>query len=66
MRKMLKAIITEDGSETAHELAGILRTNGFEVSTVIKDGTLIIEKLKSGENPDINLMDGFMPRLEAL
>ncbi len=66
MRKMLKAMITEDGSETAHELAGILRTNGFEVSTVIKDGSLIIEKFVSGERPDVLLIDGFMPRMDAL
>lgn len=66
MRKMLKAMITEDGSETAHELAGILRANGFEVSTVIKDGMQIIEKLASGERPDVLLIDGFMPRMDAL
>lgn len=66
MRKMLKAIITEDGSETSHELAGILRSNGFEVSTVIKDGICIIEKLKEGIIPDVLLIDGFMPRLDAL
>ncbi len=66
MRKMLKAMITEDGSETAHELAGILRTNGFEVSTVIKDGMQIIEKFTSGERPDVLLIDGFMPRMDAL
>ena len=66
MRKMLKAIITEDGSETSHELAGILRSNGFEVSTVVKDGTKLVEKLNAGERPDVLLMDGFMPRLDAL
>ncbi len=66
MRKMLKAMITEDGSETAHELAGILRTNGFEVSTVIKDGMQIIERLMAGERPDVLLIDGFMPRMDAL
>ncbi len=66
MRKMLKAMITEDGSETSHELAGILRSNGFEVSTVIKDGTKIVEKFSQGERPDILLMDGFMPRMDAL
>lgn len=66
MRKMLKAMITEDGSETTHELAGILRTNGFEVSTVIKDGMMIIERLASGERPDVLLIDGFMPRMDAL
>ena len=66
MRKMLKAITTEDGSETSHELAGILRSNGFEVSTVVKDGTKLVEKLNAGERPDVLLMDGFMPRLDAL
>ncbi len=66
MRKLLRAMITEDGSETLHELAGILRSNGFEVTTVIKDGTKIIEKLKEGERPDVLLMDGFMPKLDAL
>ncbi len=59
-------MITEDGSETSHELAGVLRSNGFEVTTVIKDGSRIIERLKEGENPDILLMDGFMPRVDAL
>lgn len=66
MRKMLKVMLTEDGSETLHELAGILRSNNCEVSTVIKDGTQILEKLKSGEVPDVLLMDGFMSRLDAL
>ena len=37
-----------------------------QVSTVIKDGTQIVEKLKSGEVPDVLLMDGFMSRLDAL
>ena len=66
MRKMLKAMITEDGGETSHELAAILRTNGFEVSTVIKDGSQITDRLKAGERPDVLLMDGFMPRMDAL
>lgn len=66
MRKMLKVMLTEDGSETLHELAGILRSNNCEVSTVVKDGTQILEKLKSGEVPDVLLMDGFMSRLDAL
>ena len=66
MRKMLKAMITEDGSETSHELAGVLRSNGFEVLTVIKDGGRIVERLKEGDVPDVLLIDGFMPRLDAL
>ena len=66
MRKMLKVMLTEDGSETLHELAGVLRSNNCEVSTVIKDGTQVLEALKSGANPDVILMDGFMARLDAL
>ncbi len=66
MRKMLKVMLTEDGSETLHELAGILRAGGCEVTTVIKDGAKIIEKLRAGERPDVLLMDGFMARLDAL
>ena len=66
MRKLLRAMITEDGSETLHELAGILRSNGFEVTAVVKDGTQIVERFKNGERPDVLLMDGFMPKLDAL
>ena len=53
MRKILKVMLTEDGSETLHELAGILRANNCEVSTVFKNGTQVIERLKSGEQPDV-------------
>ncbi len=66
MRKTLKVMLTEDGSETLHELAAILRNENCEVQTVIKDGTQIIEKLREGEIPDVLLMDGFMSRLDAL
>ena len=59
-------MLTEDGSETLHELAAVLRSNNCEVSTVIKDGSKIIEKLQEGERPDVLLMDGFMSRLDAL
>ena len=59
-------MLTEDGGETLHELAGILRSKNCDVSTVGKDGTLVVEKLKQGEVPDVILMDGFMPRLDAL
>lgn len=66
MRKVLKVMLTEDGSETLHELAGILRSNNCEVSTVFKNGTQVIERLKSGERPDVLLIDGFMSGLDAL
>lgn len=36
------------------------------MTAVIKDGTQIIEKLRSGEAPDVLLMDGFMSKLDAL
>ena len=66
MGKMLQVLMTEDGSETVHALAGILRANGCQVSTVVKDGTQVIETLKSGAPADVLLIDGFMPRLDAL
>ena len=66
MRKMLKVMLTEDGSETLHELAGVLRSNNCEVSTVIKDGSMLVNALRTGEIPDVILMDGFMARLDAL
>ena len=66
MGKMLQVLMTEDGSETVHALAGILRANGCQVATVVKDGTQVIETLKTGAPPDVLLIDGFMPRLDAL
>ncbi len=65
MRKMLKVMLTEDGSEALHELAGVLRSNNCEVTTVIKDGAKVIERLKS-ECPDVLLIDSFMAHLDAL
>ena len=49
MRKILKVMLTEDGGETLHELAGILRSKNCEISTVAKDGSLIIEKYLTGK-----------------
>lgn len=65
MRKMLKVMLTEDGSEALHELAGVLRSNNCEVTTVIKDGAKVIERL-SVDCPDVLLIDSFMARLDAL
>ena len=66
MRKMLKVLLTEDGSEACHELAGILRGNGCQIITVAKDGTRALEVLKGEETPDVMLIDGFMPKLDAI
>lgn len=65
MRKMLKVMLTEDGSEALHELAGVLRSNNCEVTTVIKDGAKVIERL-ANECPDVLLIDSFMAHLDAL
>lgn len=66
MKKMLKVMLTEDGSEACHELAGILRANGCQIATVTKDGTQVIEALRLDEAPDVLLIDGFMPKLDAI
>jgi two-component system response regulator (stage 0 sporulation protein A) len=65
MRKMLKVMLTEDGSEALHELAGVLRSNNCEVTTVIKDGAKVIERLNV-DCPDVLLIDSFMARLDTL
>lgn len=65
MRKSLKVMLTEDGSESLHELAGVLRSNNCEVTTVVKDGSKVIERLRS-ESPDVLLIDSFMTHLDAL
>lgn len=66
MGKLLKVMLTEDGTEFSHELAGVLRASGCEVTTVVKDGAQIIRRLSAGDNPDVLVIDGFMARLDAL
>ncbi len=65
MKKVLKVMLTEDGSESLHELAGVLRSNNCEVVTVVKDGSKVIERLET-ECPDVLLIDSFMAHLDAL
>ena len=43
MRKMLKVMLTEDGSETLHELAGVLRSNNC-ISLFLKFSVYIVYK----------------------
>ena len=66
MGKMLKVMLTQDGTEQIASLIRVLRTNGCEVMPVAKDGTQVIKQLSQGETPDVLLMDGFMSRLDAL
>lgn len=66
MGKLLKVLLTEDGSEQIVELIRILRTSGCEVTPVAKDGMQIVRCLSQGETPDVLLMDGFMSRLDAI
>ncbi len=66
MGKMLKIMLTEDGTEQIAALIRVLRTNGCEVTPVAKDGAQVIKQLEQGEIPDVLLIDGFMSRLDAL
>ncbi len=66
MGKMLKVMITDDSSDFSRELCAALRCAGCDVTTVAKDGTLIVRQLSQGEMPDVLVVDGFMPRLDAL
>lgn len=66
MGTMLKVLLTEDGSEVFHELAGALRTGGCDVSTVVRDGEQVLGRIQRSDPPDVIVVDAFMARLDAI
>lgn len=65
MSKKLKIMIVQESSEYALHCVKFLENYGFDVVTVAKDGSKVIEYIKINA-PDIVLMDAFMPRVDAL
>ncbi len=65
MGNMLKVMLTQD-SDGQNNCASALRTNGFEVETVPKDGTQILRLIKQGSRPDVLIMDAFMQGTDAI
>ena len=65
MVKKLKIMIVQEGNEYSLHCAKFLENYGFDVITVAKDGSKVIEYIKIN-TPDVVLMDAFMPRVDAL
>ncbi|NLO45250.1 MAG: sporulation transcription factor Spo0A [Clostridiales bacterium] len=65
MGKSLKIMLAEDTNEFGQSCAGVLRSAGYEVVLMAKDGSEIIHNLERTA-PDILIMDIFMARLDAI
>ncbi len=65
MDKYLKIMLAEEGNEFGTSCAGALRSYGYDVTLVPKDGTQVIERIAKN-TPDVLLMDTFMQRVDAL
>ena len=65
MDKYLKIMLAEEGNEFGLNCAGALRSYGYDVTLVPKDGTEVINRITKN-TPDVLLMDTFMQRVDAL
>lgn len=65
MTRRTKIMIAQEGNDFATHCASFLSAYGFDVKTVAKDGSKIVESIKLLQ-PDVVLMDAFMPRIDAL
>ena len=65
MEKPMKVMLAEEGSEYGQTCANVLRSYGYEVTLVPKDGSEVISRLPI-HTPDVLLMDMFMPHVDAL
>lgn len=59
-----RALVVEDDPNQCELLAGFLRMNGFEVATS-GDGARALDYLASHDQPDMVLLDMFMPRCDG-
>ena len=64
MGKMLKIMLAQD-TDTQTGCAAALRSSGFEVETVRKDGAQILRLFRQGSRPDVLIMDAFMQGTDA-
>ncbi len=66
MGNLLKVMVAEDGNEFGSSCLSALRSSGFEVHLVPKDGAQVLKLLKQGNIPDVLVIDAFMPGLDAI
>ena len=65
MTKQQKIILADDSSEFGQTCSNVLRSHGFLVTLVPKDGGEVLSALEK-EMPDVVLMDVFMPHIDGL
>ncbi len=64
IRKTPRALLVEDDQNERELLAGFLRLSGFAVDTA-GDGCDALDYLRTGERPDVVLLDMGMPRCDG-
>lgn len=65
MTNQSRIMLAQEGNEFALHTAKFLSDYGFDVKLVSKDGSKIIDNIKT-LHPDVVIMDAFMPKLDAL
>ena len=65
MGKTLKILLTGEGSEFHKDCRNVLRSYGYDVSMIQKDGNLLLKKVDSSKY-DVVVMDAFMSGIDAL
>ncbi len=65
MSKQLKVMAVQDENEFSLHMVKFLEDFGFNVIRVEKDGSKVTQYIKANE-PDVVLMDAFMPKVDAL
>ena len=65
MSKKLKIMIVQENNDYAIHCVKFLEDYGFDVISVEKDGSRVVEYIKINK-PDVVLMDAFMPKVDAL
>lgn len=65
MEKNIRVLLADGESEFGRNCAAALRNEGFEVESVEKDGTKVIEKFKKVK-PSVLVIDAFMQNTDAL
>lgn len=65
MERKIKVILASEGNEVGQNCQSILKSYGFDVKSVSKDGAQLLDLLEK-ETADAVVMDAFMVNLDAL
>ncbi|MDR1463726.1 MAG: sporulation transcription factor Spo0A [Oscillospiraceae bacterium] len=65
MANTLRVLLTDEGNEFGQNCAQALRSSGCDVQVIPKDGHEVLKQIESRQ-PDVLIMDAFMPHLDAL